>query len=320
MKKLLLGTAIVLSGLTSQAQRVDTLIKKLDSLSKQTDSVGKQVNNIEKQAYNQQTKITFPNYFILMGSTLKQQFTAPFHWDGSEWKTFGLFVGATGALMLADEPLQRFALDLRNHNRGLRSIGNFVTSFGGLYETYTLATLGVYSFVFKNEKLKTTTLLATQAYIAGGAMQFAGKYLFGRLRPNYYDPNATEVEPRFTGPFGSSGYDVTGKKLNSSFPSGHTTVAFAAATVFAKEYRDIPYIPIAAYTAATLVGLSRITENKHWATDVLAGAALGYFTGKLVVNNYHRYAKLKAPGNEKTLSFFIQPVDGRFIPGLVYTF
>jgi membrane-associated phospholipid phosphatase len=79
------------------------------------------------------------------------------------------------------------------------------------------------------------------------------------------------------------------------FLRGHTTLAFAAATVYAMEYRNKPLIPVLAYTAASLIGLSRITENKHWATDVVAGAALGYLSGRQVVNNYHRYAKLKAP-------------------------
>jgi membrane-associated phospholipid phosphatase len=67
--------------------------------------------------------------------------------------------------------------------------------------------------------------------------------------------------------------------------------------------------------------LSRITENKHWITDVFAGAALGFFTGKLVVNNYHRYAKLKAPNQKKnSISFNLEYHYGRLIPGLTYRF
>ena len=69
----------------AQAQ-VDTLVKKLDSLQVKTDSAGGQVNNIADSAYNDQTRITFPTYFALLGSTLKQEFTAPFHWKGGDWK------------------------------------------------------------------------------------------------------------------------------------------------------------------------------------------------------------------------------------------
>lgn len=58
-------------------QKPDTLIKKLDSL--QTGKNGPQNNITKPAAYNEQTKITFRSYFILIGSDLKQEFTAPFH-------------------------------------------------------------------------------------------------------------------------------------------------------------------------------------------------------------------------------------------------
>jgi len=303
------------------SQKTDTLIKKLDSLSKKTDSAGGQNNNINKAAYNENTRITFSSYFILLGSDLKQEITAPFHLTHKDWIKVGGFALIEGGLFFADEPVQRFALDLRDHNAGVRSISKYVTRFGGVYETYLLAGLGAYGFIFKTEKIKTTTLLATQAYITGGAMESLIKFLSGRQRPFSLDPNAVEAEPKFHGPFYSSGRDENGKRLNSSFPSGHTTVAFAAATVFAMEYKDRPLVPIISYTAATLIGLSRITENKHWATDVVAGAALGYLTGRQVVNNYHRYAKLKAPGQKKnSVSFNLQYNYGHLMPGLVYTF
>ena len=101
----------------------------------------------------------------------------------------------------------------------------------------------------------------------------------------------------------------------------HTTVAFAAATVFALEYKDQLIVPIIAFSAASLIGLSRITENKHWSTDVLTGAALGFLVGKQVVNNYHRSAKLKAPNQKKnTVSFNLQYYSGHVVPGMIYKF
>jgi membrane-associated phospholipid phosphatase len=319
-KKFILIVSMLLP-ITGFSQKPDTLIKKLDSLSKKTDSAGGQSNNINKAAYNENTEITFPAYFILLGSDLKQEFTAPFHLTRKDWIRVGEFAVIEGALFFADEPIQRFALDLRDHNAGVRNISDFVTRFGGNYETYLLAGLGAYGFIFKSEKIKTTTLLATQAYITGGVMETVLKFLTGRQRPYYADVTTLEAEPKFHGPFYKPIRDVNGKKLNSSFPSGHTTVAFAAATVFAMEYKDRPLVPIIAYSAATLIGLSRITENKHWATDVLAGAALGYLTGRQVVNNYHRYAKLKAPNQKKnTVSFNLQYNFGHVMPGLVYTF
>jgi membrane-associated phospholipid phosphatase len=183
-----------------------------------------------------------------------------------------------------------------------------------------LAGLGAYGLIFKNQKLVTTTLLATQSYITAGALAVVLKFVSGRTRPSYYDPSV-EAEPKFVGPFSKTSRDANGKWVNSSFPSGHTTVAFAAATVFASEYKDHPIVPIIAYSAATLIGLSRITENKHWTTDVFVGAVLGFLSGKQVVNNYHRFAKIKAPGLPKnSVSFNLNYSYGHWEPGMIYKF
>ena len=298
----------------------DTLINKLDSLNKKTDSAGGQVNNISPKAYNENTKITFNTYFILLGSDLKQSFTKPFHMTGKDWGNVGKFALVVGAVSLADESIQKSALHLRNNNNGVAGVSKYVTNFGGLYEAYTLAALGAYGIIFKNEKMKTTTLLATQAYITAAAVESVVKLLTGRTRPSYYSPGI-EAEPKFFGPFAKGSVNSGHKKVSSSFPSGHTSVAFAAATVYAMEYKDKPIVPIIAYSAATMIGLSRITENKHWTTDVLVGAALGFLSGKQVVNNYHRYSKLKAPNQKKnTVTFNLNYYSGHFEPGLVYKF
>ncbi len=303
------------------AQKPDTLITKLDSLHKKNDSTGyKQVNNTDPSAFNENTVIKFGDYFVLLGSDMMQAFTAPFHLKKRDLGNLAKFAAAEVALSFADKPIQRNALDLRNNNKGIRDVSDYVTRFGGTSEVYTLVALGSYGFIFKDQKLKTTTLLATQAYLTGGAVESVIKFLSGRQRPYYYDPNAAGPEPRFRGPF-YKGTDAAGNKINSSFPSGHTTVAFAAATVFAMEYRNKPLIPIISYSVATLIGLSRITENKHWATDILAGAALGFLTGQQVVNNYHRYAKIRnaeAKKKQNTLTFNLNYAFGTVMPGLVY--
>ena len=84
------------------------------------------------------------------------------------------------------------------------------------------------------------------------------------------------------------------------------------------EYRNKPFIPIIAYSIATLVGVSRITENKHWATDVLAGAALGYLTGRQVSFNYHRFAKIKNDAaRKKNITLNMQYHYGKLMPGII---
>lgn len=67
-----------------------------------------------------------------------------------------------------------------------------------------------------------------------------------------------------------------------SFPSGHTATAFMTATMLAKEYgHKSPWIGIGAYSADTATGLMRMANNKHWLSDVLAGAGIGILSTEL---------------------------------------
>lgn len=302
--------------------KADTLIKKLDSLKQKKNDEGvKPDNNINPAAYTENTNLDFKTYFILLGSNIKQQFTTPFHTTKKNWIKVAAFGAATAALTFADKPVNKFTTRIASSSNTLTSTSHFITQFGGLYEAYTLGTLGAYGFIFKNQKVKTTTLLATQAYITAGLMESVFKLVSGRQRPNYYANNVYQNQPSFKGPFAPTIRDANGKKLNGSFPSGHATVAFAAATVFAKEYKDKPWIPVLAYSAASLIGVSRMIENKHWFTDVAVGGMLGYLTGVQIVNNYHRYARIKS-GKYKTssLSLNLDYSLGKLQPGLVWKF
>jgi hypothetical protein len=71
------------------------------------------------------------------------------------------------------------------------------------------------------------------------------------------------------------------ERSNSSFPSGHATGAFALATVFACQY---PRIAIPCYTAATGIALSRVYLGRHYPSDVLAGALIGFAAAKLTLH------------------------------------
>ena len=318
---------LLLLPFTASAQQKDTLIKKLDSLNRQPPPLKRgNRDSIRREFYNQKTRITFPVYWTLLGSDLKQQVTAPFYAKPRDWARTAAVVAITGGVLLLDKPISRYAVDLRQKNTSVVNTSKYVTRFGGVYEVYTLAALGTYGWVFKNEKIRTTTLLATQAYLTSYVIFEAAKFLSGRQRPYYYNPETNSNSPVWHGPFYQFRKDANGNKPNSysytSFPSGHTTLAFAAATVYAMEYSDRPIVPILSYSAASLIGLSRITENKHWASDVLIGGILGHLIGRQVVNNYHRYAKLKSEAAKKknTLSFAPQYQFGQWLPGVVYKF
>lgn len=77
----------------------------------------------------------------------------------------------------------------------------------------------------------------------------------------------------------------------TSFPSGHTSEAFASAEFLRQEYKSIsPWYGIAGYGIAAATGYMRMYNNKHWLSDVVAGAGIGIASTKL---SYWLYPKIK---------------------------
>lgn len=85
---------------------------------------------------------------------------------------------------------------------------------------------------------------------------------------------------------------------NHSFPSGHSSVAFAGATILHKEFHRVsPWISVAGYGVAALTAADRVRRNRHEWDDVLTGAAIGilateagYRLGDLITGYHSRYA------------------------------
>lgn len=95
-----------------------------------------------------------------------------------------------------------------------------------------------------------------------------------------------------------------GNGAYNSFPSGHTATAFMTATMLHKEYgQESPWYSVGAYAMATTTGVTRILNNKHWASDVFVGAAigivsveLGYLLSDLIFKKEKsKYAQLSTP-------------------------
>jgi membrane-associated phospholipid phosphatase len=126
----------------------------------------------------------------------------------------------------------------------------------------------------------------TEAAILGGAITGALKVALGRSRP-YATADTNPHDFHF--------FKGT-KSSRQSFPSGHTTTAFAvASSVTSEVHRMWPqYTWVAGpvmYGGATLVGLSRMYHDQHWASDVILGAAVGTFSGLKVVKYTHAHPK-----------------------------
>ena len=129
-----------------------------------------------------------------------------------------------------------------------------------------------------NARLSEIGLHATEAIVASGAIVGAAKGVMGRQRPYLEKGDPGDF---FIGRgFGNGGL--------TSFPSGHTAAAFSAATVLSIEAhrswpKAAPVISPVLFGGATAVGLARMYDSRHWASDVALGATVGTLTGVQVM-------------------------------------
>ena len=230
-------------------------------------------------------------YFPSLIHNVGAQAVAPFHFTARKWIYTGAAAGITTALIFADEDIDSWARPLKQKHQWINKSSPFISEFGSNYGIYSVIASGLVSAAFNREKGVRTSLLATQAIITSGIWTQIIKQLTGRERPKASYIFSHIEGGRWHGIF--SKYlevspDDRSRFSYDAFPSGHTATAFSIATVYATQYKDYKVVPILFYSAATLVGVSRLTEHEHWSSDVFVGALLGYLSGKQVINNYNR--------------------------------
>lgn len=128
--------------------------------------------------------------------------------------------------------------------------------------------------LFDQPRSRSTGYLAAGSFLISGLLVRIPKLLAGRQRPDAWPPSSPSG---FKGPF-----------KGSSFPSGHTTAAFSVASVIAFQYGHKKWVPVVAYSVAGLTGISRMYDNRHWLSDVFAGAVLGTLTGRMICNSHQQ--------------------------------
>lgn len=263
-------------------------------------------------------------YFPSLIHNIGEQAATPFHFTAKQWIYTGVAAGITTALIFADEDIDEWARVQKQKHPWVNKSSPFITEFGSNYGVYSVIASGLISAAFKNEKGVQTSLLATQAMITSGIWTQIIKQLTGRERPKASYIFSHIEGGRWHGPlsrFLEESADNRSVFSYDAFPSGHTATAFSIATVFATQYSDHKAVPIIFYSAATLVGISRLTEHEHWGSDVFVGALLGYLSGKQVVKHYnktHQNLPLSQPEQKKRTEITFTQYSNQFGVSIIW--
>jgi PAP2 superfamily len=194
-----------------------------------------------------------------------------------QWKPIVFVVTATAVLVELDPhdtPYFRRAKTFSDFNSTFSSAN---TGFGeGLFP------VGVYliGLARGDSYAQKSGILSMEALADAEAVSEVIKNISRRKRP---------IDIPAYGDFSSTWFKAgPGVLVNrGSFLSGHTTGAFAVATVFAERYRGHRWVRFIGYGLAGLVSFSRISNQNHFPSDVFAGAVIGYSIGHFIVLRRH---------------------------------
>jgi len=172
-------------------------------------------------------------------------------WDERQWRRFGEGVAGVAAVYALDKPL--YDAVQRNRSSFTDDVSKVVTPFGG-----------------RRAENISALLIVAGAWSHNDNLRDAGRDSLGRARPIQEEGNTSFH------PFSST---------HQSFPSGHSTNAFAFATAIAGHY-DTWVVPTIVYSIATGVAMSRVNDRAHFPSDVLAGALIGRGIAKALVHRH----------------------------------
>lgn len=231
--------------------------------------------------------------------------TSPIRWERKDWMHFGGSLVATSILSLADEPTND--LIRRNTSGFYKEFADFGYHNGKPYAAFVVAG-GFYltGLVINDEWTKETAVTLTSAYMTSGVLQTALKKIVGRARPSEgygpYEFRPFKNDPGF-----------------SSFPSGHSQIAFVTSMVLAERVNQ-PWLKVFFYSSAAVTMASRMYANAHWLSDVSFGGFLGYVCTKTVMNRLkqNKYKNPWSNTQKSKIDWTVYPTTGGF--GLVGTF
>ncbi len=188
--------------------------------------------------------------------------TAPFHLRWQDAEVLAPFAAFTATLVASDAFISRqvpASQVSRSKTFSDYAAFSLVGAAGGSY---------LMGLMTKNEHLRETGFLAGEAALNSTAVAYLFKSATQRSRP--YQDNGN-------GDFFTKG---------SSFPSEHATMAWSVASVFAHEYPG-RLSQTAAYGLASAISVARITGKQHFSSDVVVGAALGWYFARQIYRAHH---------------------------------
>lgn len=219
-----------------------------------------------------------------LGADIKAYFTAPLRWDAGEWAWFGGTLLAIGAAHHYDTQVRtHFVKELApGQSFSSDDVKDTLPTAAVLLATWGYAALSD----SRSGHEEAWTML--EAAGLSTVTAYSLKYVVGRQSPDDTDdPNHW-----FKGGSGS-------------FPSWHTTAAFAVGTVLAEsgndDYRWIRRL--LGYGLGAATSYERLKHNQHWLSDTVAGAALGIASAHFSMNRSERR-------DAHDSGFTVQPVPG----------
>jgi membrane-associated phospholipid phosphatase len=214
---------------------------------------------------------------LLLNILLDQRdiFTSPFRMNRDNAKWWLLSGAVTAGLIVAD---RRITNSFEN-SRGQVQWGGRISQIGASYTLVPLVA-GYYAFgvLTDHAKAREIGVLGTESLLDSLIVAGVLKEVFRRNRPDENKP----------GDFWGGG---------KSFPSGHAIQMWSIASLVSHEYKHQPIVAVVAYSLAAVVSASRIAAQKHFASDIFVGGAMGWFIGRYVYDTHmshlaHKHSSL----------------------------